>query len=128
MSFCFFFSAVQALNDSATQYFKAKKEKPQQQKEGFKSLEQSVHLGPIISSEFFYGVDGGEQSKMFGNVFNTYAVEMEAYLLFTLGLKLGVKTGNFISFFFCVLYFNSLFVFMLLFHMNIYFLFFQKYI
>jgi len=52
---------------------------------------QSMHVGPIVSSDLFYNPDGGQYARWSAR--GVLAVEMEAAALFTVGAIRGVDTG-----------------------------------
>ena len=56
-----------------------------------KEMGQSMHVGPIVSSDLFYNPDEGQYERWSRR--GVLAVEMEAAALFTVGAIRGVQTG-----------------------------------
>jgi DeoD family purine-nucleoside phosphorylase len=56
-----------------------------------KQVGQSMHVGPIVSSDLFYNPDEGQYERWSRR--GVLAVEMEAAALFTVGAIRGVQTG-----------------------------------
>jgi purine-nucleoside phosphorylase len=56
-----------------------------------KQLGQSMHVGPIVSSDLFYNPDEGQYERWSKR--GVLAVEMEASALFTIGALRGVHAG-----------------------------------
>jgi purine-nucleoside phosphorylase len=56
-----------------------------------KEIGQSMHVGPIVSSDLFYNPDEGQYERWSRR--GILAVEMEASALFTLGALRGVQAG-----------------------------------
>jgi DeoD family purine-nucleoside phosphorylase len=56
-----------------------------------KEIGQSMHVGPIVSSDLFYNPDEGQYERWSKR--GVLAVEMEAAALFTIGAIRGVQTG-----------------------------------
>ena len=56
-----------------------------------KELGQSMHVGPIVSSDLFYNPDEGQYERWSKR--GVLAVEMEAAALFTVGALRGVQAG-----------------------------------
>jgi DeoD family purine-nucleoside phosphorylase len=56
-----------------------------------KEIGQSMHVGPIVSSDLFYNPDEGQYERWSKR--GVLAVEMEAAALFTVGAIRGVQTG-----------------------------------
>src|ERR671930_2017812 len=56
-----------------------------------KEIGQSMHIGPIVSSDLFYNPDEGQYERWSKR--GVLAVEMEAAALFTVGAIRGVQTG-----------------------------------
>jgi DeoD family purine-nucleoside phosphorylase len=52
---------------------------------------QSLHVGPIVSSDVFYNPDKGQYERWSSR--GVLAVEMEAAALFTVGALRGIETG-----------------------------------
>ncbi len=56
-----------------------------------KEMGQSMHVGPIVSSDVFYNPDGNQYERWSKR--GVLAVEMEASALFTVGALRGVQSG-----------------------------------
>ena len=56
-----------------------------------KDIGQAMRLGPIVSSDLFYNPDGGQYERWSSR--GVLAVEMEAAVLFTLGVLRGFAAG-----------------------------------
>jgi DeoD family purine-nucleoside phosphorylase len=56
-----------------------------------KEIGQSMHVGPIVSSDLFYNPDDGQYGRWSQR--GVLAVEMEASALFTVGALRGVESG-----------------------------------
>ena len=56
-----------------------------------KEIGQSMHVGPIVSSDLFYNPDEGQYERWSKR--GVLAVEMEAAALFTVGALRGVQSG-----------------------------------
>ena len=56
-----------------------------------KEIGQSMHVGPIVSSDLFYNPDEGQYERWSKR--GVLAVEMEAAALFTVGAIRGVQAG-----------------------------------
>ncbi len=60
-----------------------------------KHSSQSLHVGPIVSSDLFYNPDGGQYERWSSR--GVLAVEMEAAALFTVAAIRGVESGCFLT-------------------------------
>src|SRR4029434_1810843 len=56
-----------------------------------KEMGQSMHVGPIVSSDLFYNPDEGQYERWSSR--GILAVEMEASVIFTLGALRKVQAG-----------------------------------